>query len=42
MIEILFMILSFIVAKLLYDNLMLRLENDNIKRDLKSKLNTKE
>lgn len=42
MIEILFIILSFVVAKLWYDNLMLRLENDNLKKDLKTKLNIKE
>lgn len=38
MVETLFIILTFVVAKLWYDNLMLRLENDNLKKRFKNKI----
>lgn len=34
-------ILSFLLAKLFYDNLMLRIENENLKRDLETFKNGK-
>lgn len=42
---IVLIILSFLVAKFLYDNLMLRIENDGLKRDveaLKNRIETLE